>query len=169
LVYGPNTALITNPGAASTYITKLTSGTYVFQLMAVDSDGAVGVKKVSVTILAPQLYTLTLQPDGQAGQDAIIAIRNGDWGAVANGNHSYIPEFSMSQWTYNEDGAGEGTNRTYVKFTGLAGIPTGAEIVSAKLSLYGLTESETLQSKATPQGNSFFTGSYNESNKVWIK
>ena len=169
-VSGPNTALITHPGAAATYITQLVSGTYVFQLMAIDSDGAVGIKTVSVTVVGPQTFTLTFQPDSAEGQDAIVAIRATDGGVVASSNHSAIPELSMSRWTYNSQGAGAGTNRTYLKFTALSNIPAGAEIISAKLSLFGLNQQETSQSGSTPQGNSFYPGStYTVDNRVWIK
>lgn len=167
---GPNTALITNPGSATTYLTNLASGTYVFQLMAVDSDGAVGVNKVSIIVEVQQIYTLTLQPDGAAGQDAIVVTRATDGGVVANTNLSFIPELSMSEWTYSAQSAGEGTNRTYIKFTGLSTIPAGATLVSAQLSLYGLSQQETTQSPSTPQGNSFYNGSaYTAVNNAWIK
>ncbi|HUQ96311.1 MAG TPA: DNRLRE domain-containing protein [Chitinophagaceae bacterium] len=169
-VSGPNTALLTNPGSALTYVTHLDSGKYVFQLMVVDSDGAVGVKTVSVTVTLPQIYTLVMQPDGAQGQDAIVATRAADGGAVAGTNLSSIAELSLSQWTYNAQNAGEGTNRTYIKFTELSNIPAGSEVLSAKLSLYGLTEAETALSPSTPQGNSFYSGSpYTASNKGWIK
>lgn len=169
-VSGPGTARITNPGSAETYITRFVSGTYVFQLMAVDSDGAVGVKMVSITVNIQQTTTLTLRPDGADGQDAIVATRATDGGVAANSNLSAIPELSLSQWTYNAQNAGEGTNRSYIKFTGLSRIPAGATIVSAKLSLYGLSQQETVQSPSTPQGNSYYTGASNTaSNSGWIK
>ena len=104
-VSGPNTALITNPGSATTYITKLVSGAYVFQLMALDSDGAVGIKKVTITVVQ-QTQILTLQPDGAEGQDALVATRIGDGGANASANHGYIAELNMMHWTYGGNGWG---------------------------------------------------------------
>ncbi len=169
-VSGPGTALIINPGSATTYITQLVSGTYMFQLMAIDSDGAVGIKTVSVTIVAPQSFFLALQPGSTDGQDALVGIRATDGSVVANTNFNSIPELSISRWTYNAQGAGGGTNRAYLKFAGLSAIPAGAEIVSAKLSLFGLNQQETSQSSSTPQGNSFYPGStYPGNNKSWIK
>src|SRR5687768_278223 len=113
---------------------------------------------------------LTLQPNADEGQDAIVAIRATDGGSGANANHSFIPEINVIQWTYNAQGAGEGTNRSYLKFAGLSAIPAGSEIISAKLSLYGLSEAETTQSGAAPFGNSTYSGSpYTGSNKAWLK
>lgn len=47
-VSGPTLATINTPGSPSTIVNSLSSGTYVFQLMALDNKGAMGVKSVSV-------------------------------------------------------------------------------------------------------------------------
>lgn len=117
-----------------------------------------------------ETITLNIQPDGDEGQDALVAVRVGDGGANANGNHSYVAELNMLQWTYNANGWSEGTNRSYIKFNALSQIPASSEILSAKLSLYGLSQSETAKSPAAPEGNSTYSGSpYNGSNSSWIK
>jgi hypothetical protein len=84
---------------------------------------------------------LILQPGPDAkdeGQDCLVAFRETDNDLYASSNHSGNPDVAAIRWTYNADNAGEGTNRTYIKFTRLSEIPSEAEIVAAKLSLYGV-------------------------------
>jgi hypothetical protein len=58
-----------------------------------------------------------------------------------------------------------GISRTYLKFIGLDGMPDSAIILSAKLSLYGITVGT-----ASPQGNSGYPGSpYNLDNNCWLQ
>ncbi|QEC66623.1 hypothetical protein FRZ67_04660 [Panacibacter ginsenosidivorans] len=52
-VSGPNHAIITNPGSTSTDVKYFEPGTYLFQLMVTDDDGATGVDTVSIIVLAP--------------------------------------------------------------------------------------------------------------------
>src|SRR5687767_12712282 len=49
-VSGPVPATIHTPGSATTLISDLINGDYVFQLMATDNDGATGVDTVSIKI-----------------------------------------------------------------------------------------------------------------------
>src|SRR5687768_1993200 len=51
-VSGPPSYFIVNPGSATTSIKNLTPGTYVFQLMVTDNDGATGVDTMSVRVNA---------------------------------------------------------------------------------------------------------------------
>lgn len=115
--------------------------------------------------------TLLLQPGGGAkddGQDCLVAYREMDDDYYANENHSGNPDIAAIRWTYNADDAGEGTTRTYIKFIGLTQIPSEANIVDARLSLYGVQSSVA----APNVGNSFYPGSPYESyvdNSCWIK
>ena len=80
---------------------------------------------------------LILQPGPDAkdeGQDCLVAFRETDNDLYASSNHSGNPDVAAIRWTYNADNAGEGTNRTYIKFIRLSEIPSEAEIVAAKLS-----------------------------------
>ncbi|MBC9934142.1 DNRLRE domain-containing protein [Chitinophaga qingshengii] len=57
--------------------------------------------------------------------------------------------------------------RQFFRFNGLSSIPTGTTIISATLTLNGVTSSV-----AAPQGNSYYPGSpYNSSgtNPAWVK
>lgn len=110
---------------------------------------------------------MTLQPGPSDGQDCLVAYRDTDNGLYAGANHKVNPDVTAIRWTYNEVGAGQGTNRTYIKFLGLSEIPSKAEIISAKLSLYGVESGV-----AAPLGNSYYPGSPYEGygdNASWLK
>lgn len=108
---------------------------------------------------------LVLRPGPTDGQDCLVAYRDNDGDLYASSSHSGNPDFTAIRWTYSE--AGEGTNRSYIKFTGLSNIPATAEIISAKLSLYGASSGV-----AAPLGNSYYPGSpyapFGE-NGAWLK
>ncbi len=162
---GPNIPAIHTPAAASTRVTGMIAGVYRFQLMVVDDDGATGLDTVSVTILPAQLTTVTMQP-GTDGQDALVITKDGD-NTSPNLNIGQHTELVYSKWTYGGQGFGEGAMRSYIRFAAVSSIPANAEILSAKLSLYGVASSGF-----TPEGNSHFPGSPYGSgpdNPGWIK
>jgi hypothetical protein len=110
--------------------------------------------------------TLTMQPDGQLGQDSNVFTRIGNEDAQF-GNYANSPELGYSQWTYAAEGFGQGTARVFIKFDEVATIPSDAVIVSAKLSLYGVATS------LNSQGNSHYPGSnylnVSPNNLGWVK
>ncbi|MBD0287557.1 MAG: DNRLRE domain-containing protein [Flavisolibacter sp.] len=125
-ISGPNTVKILYPGSATTKISGVISGQYVFQLMATDDKGATGVKSVTILVKAPQVYTLTLQPNNNPNESSVYSY-------VPNGNGVGTPQLAIGAWTNS------GTpvyNRTYIKFDYT--IPAGATILSAKFSLYAI-------------------------------
>lgn len=67
-VKGPNKARILNEGSASTVVSELIAGHYVFQLMVVDNDGATGIDTIGVTVIAPTERTLVLQPQNNKNE-----------------------------------------------------------------------------------------------------
>lgn len=170
-VSGPS-AIIENPGAASTKISDMKEGFYLFQLMVTDNEGATGVDTVSVTVKPNPVITVTLQPGPAEGQDARPAATQGCSGGasyanVANDNYPDLPELAITAWTFGSNGCATGQYRSFLKFTALSNIPQTATILSAKLSLYGVTSS-----LSSPQGNSYYPGSpYNSygTNECWIK
>jgi len=167
-VSGPSNPLIKSPGSATTTVKNLVAGTYIFQLMALDSSGETGVDMVTVVVNPPAftLKSLYLRPGPTEGKDVIIVNVAGL--NLANINHkSNYPELVAAQWTYAAQGGGEGTIRTLLKFTGLGVVPSTAIIDSAFLSLYGLAAYNV----NTP-GNSYYPGSaYNTygENKCWLQ
>lgn len=126
-VSGPNTVTIITPGSKSTLVAGVTSGTYVFQLMATDNKGATGVKTVSVTVIASKTVNITLQPF-QNPDDVHV------WGNETNleGSYSGAPELGAATWTYQGDVVYQ---RGLIEFD-LRSIPADATILSAKLSLF---------------------------------
>ncbi len=99
-------------------------------------------------------YTLTLQPGPDEGQNTLVT---SDLYAALNLNGN--PDINAGAWTYGAQGGGTGIARTYLKFIGLDGMPDSAIIISAKLSLYGISSGV-----AAPQGNST-----DIDNSAWIK
>src|SRR5215471_8052487 len=84
---------------------------------------------------APQ--TLTIQPGPNDGQDSYVyQVSNNP--AAAGQNQNGNKELDIADWTF---GGAEGTLRVFIKFNDLSKIPVGSAIVSAKLSLYGMSNS----------------------------
>lgn len=105
--------------------------------------------------------TLVLQPGPDEGQNCIV--NSSSIYAALNINSN--PDINASAWTYNAQGGTDGIGRTYIKFIGLDGMPDSAIILSAKLSLYGISVGT-----ANPQGNSGYPGSpYATDNQCWLK
>jgi hypothetical protein len=98
--------------------------------------------------------TLTLQPGPDEGQNTLVT---GD--IYANLNINSNPDINVGTWTYVAQGGDTGISRTYLKFIGLDGMPDSATILSAKLSLYGISVGT-----AAPQGNSI-----DIDNSAWIQ
>jgi hypothetical protein len=127
-VSGPNTALIANPGSATTYVTKIVAGTYVFQLMAIDDHGATGLKSVSITLLPVAKINLVLKPKNNPFETT-IAVYPGSGRDITNPNSTQI---DADAWTINGETV---FLRGLFRFD-LSTLPDNAKILSAKLSLY---------------------------------
>lgn len=123
--------------------------------------------KDTVIVKDTMRKTLYLRPGPNDGRDVIVAYRENDGGAFGNNSNINNPDLSATRWTFSAQGAGEGTFRSYIKFSALYGLPNDAIIESAKLSLFGLSAGI-----ASPEGNSYYPGSpYNSygDNKCWLK
>ncbi|HEV8507967.1 MAG TPA: DNRLRE domain-containing protein [Chitinophagaceae bacterium] len=123
---GPSGSFIVNPGSASTKIHGLKPGTYVFQLMATDDDGATAVDTTSVIVNPAQIQTITLQPENNPNEFQYLD-HNGTY--TSGSGASDIP---IEAWT---SGSTPYTVREAIKFD-LSGIPTNSTIISANLYLY---------------------------------
>jgi len=77
---------------------------------------------------------ISLQPFNGAGIDAEISDRK-DLAATNRGNVNMLAPYA---WTWNGDGLGSGTMRSFFKFD-LSAIPSGAIIDTATLSLYAFS------------------------------
>lgn len=97
---------------------------------------------------APTEKTITLQPGPNEGNDAYVILLDSDpssGNTNQNNNPDTFRELSALAWT---NGGAPVMTRSYLSFN-LSTLPANAEIISAKLSLYGLASSVL-----TPQGNS---------------
>lgn len=146
---GPNSAKILNPGSPDTYVTGVIAGTYVFQLMVTDNQGATGVKSVSITVKKPELTTVVMQPSNSAG-DLHLAV-NG-YGDATNPT---APEIGAVTWSFG----GYSYVRGLLKFN-LSSLPANATIISAKLSLY---------SNPTPLNGNLVDANYGSNNTMLLQ
>lgn len=108
--------------------------------------------------------TLSVKPGPDDGQDCLVfSLPPG-----MNANQSHNPDLSASQWTYEAQGYGEATTRSFIEFVALDGLPDSAVIRSATLYLSGLAPNTGV---SLPQGNSDYPGSPYGSpgNSCWLK
>ncbi len=124
-----------------------------------DTTTITHIDTLTVTKTDTLIKTLALQPGPDEGQNCITG---DDLFTFTNLNNN--PDIYAGTWTYHELGGGTAVTRTYLKFIGLDGMPDSAIILSAKLSLYGISSGV-----AAPQGNSTYPGSPYSDNSSWLK
>lgn len=127
-ISGPNTALIYYTGAASTPVSGLMEGSYIFQLMATDNKGATGVRTIAITVVMPRLFTMVLQPSPNP-DEVHLAVVGSD-----NISDPSATEFGAMAWTSNGEPY---IGRTLLRFD-WSQLPPGGKIISAKLSLFSV-------------------------------
>jgi len=91
----------------------------------------------------PETKTVTMQPGPADGNDVTATFHDGH-PESANGNGNSLSELAIFAWT---NGGQYVEGKAFISFD-LSGIPAGATITSANLSLYGVTSSGW-----NPQGN----------------
>lgn len=128
-VSGPDATIIVNPGSTSTAISGFVTGTYVFQLMVTDEDGATGVDTVSVVVNPSVQQTLTAQPANNPNERMIVSVGGADQSWTGS-TELVIDAWSVSGQPY--------IGRSALKFD-LSSIPATATILSANLFLYSNT------------------------------
>ena len=126
-VSGPGSPIIDNPSSATTAVSDLSAGNYVFQILATDNSGATSSDTISVIVLAAQEVILTLQPADN--QSEVHLFGNAD---AINLSDPVAPEIGAGAGTYLGDPV---LIRALIKFD-ITSIPENAEIISAKLTLY---------------------------------
>lgn len=151
LISGPNTPQIATPGSQETFVTFLTPGTYVFQLMATDNDGFTGTATDTVRIILKQPTIVVLKNPSTTANEMLIAGNSTD-----NYSDGGSPEIDAYNWTqYGLIDLGKGA----FKFD-LSAIPTSVVIKSAKLTLY---------SNPTPQNGNHVDANYGPNNAMFIE
>jgi hypothetical protein len=153
-VSGPNVPVIATDGSASTKVSGLVAGTYVFQLEATDLLGATGVDTVSVTVLggSTTLILHTVFPEISLWPFEEMILAN----TASPAGNAYSPELLAETWTINGT---EVYGRSYFEFNMLQ-IPAGTTVKSATLTLF----SDTL-----PQNGNLVAANYGTTNDFWIQ
>lgn len=122
-VDGPSESVIVNPGSPTTLVKGLVEGSYTFQLMATDNDGATGVDTLKVSVLKPKITSVTITDLAE-----LKVLRHG----VQDQTHTGSQDIVIEAWT---SGGINYDVRSVLKFN-LSSIPANAKILSATLSLY---------------------------------
>ncbi|MDI3322283.1 PKD domain-containing protein [Pinibacter soli] len=95
-VSGPSTSTITSPTTASTQVTSLVAGTYVYQLTVYDNNAATATSNVSITVNA-----------AAPGNKAPVANAGNNFSTTNNyaylsGGASYDPDGSIAAWAWSQ-------------------------------------------------------------------
>jgi hypothetical protein len=152
VVSGPNTPTIVSSNASTTIINNLIAGNYIFQFSVIDSDGYMGSDTVSVTVLPALQQTLVLQPTNNPAEVNFL---------FSPGLSINAPITELNALSY----ANGGTvikSRAAFKFD-LSSIPTFANLISAKLSLYSSSSNFSIPNGPPPAPNS------GSNNGFWIQ
>jgi len=150
-VSGPSNSTIVNPGAISTPIKFTVPGSYLFQLMVTDDNGATGVDTVSVVVKPdPTPKTLTVQPTNNSSEVLLVSLNGADQSGYTDRS------VEAAAWT---GGGNPYLTRTILKFD-LSSIPASATIKSAKLYLY---------SNQAPNTGNMTDANYGSSNAMLIQ
>jgi hypothetical protein len=152
-VSGPMESVIENPGAPLTKVQFSKSGSYLFQLMAVDDGGATGVDTVSVLVKPSPIDSLTFQANPQDGYMDFTFAGNGTGGEFSSSNS---PEIDATAWT---SGGAAANQRAAILFN-FSRLPANVTILSAKLDLY---------SDPTPLNGNLMDANYGTNNAFYIE
>ncbi len=150
LISGPNLPEIMTPSSQTTAVNNVVAGTYSFQFAVVDDAGLTGIDTAQVIILPSTTTggTITLQPV------------NNPWEWEFYGNSTFngsghATQIDATAWT----SGGPVAVRGAVHFD-LSGIPAGATISSAHLSLYSTPD---------PQAGNLTDANYGNDNAFYIR
>jgi hypothetical protein len=149
-ISGPNVPVIASEGSLTTQISSLIPGSYIFQLMAVDSVGLTGVDTVSVLVNPPT--TISLAPANNPFEFEYT-------GTATNTDESpgsSSPELGAEAWTI---GGALALVRSSFQFD-MSTLPVNIPIASAKLSLY---------STPTPLTGNLSTPNAGTANAMYIR
>lgn len=82
-VSGPAGSSITTPNSQNTTVTGLTTGTYIFQLIVTDNNGATGSDTVQVTVTSTNT-----SPIANAGSDSVVYLPTSSVALIGSGTDS---------------------------------------------------------------------------------
>lgn len=94
-IAGPSQFNITSAGSATTTVTGLAAGVYVFRLSVTDDKGATGTDDITVTVKAANLG-----PVANAGNDIIMTLPTNS--ATLNGGASADPDGTIASYSWTK-------------------------------------------------------------------
>ncbi len=94
-IEGPSPAVISTPDLVTTNVTTLVQGTYKFQLLVTDDQGAVGMDIVTVTVT-----NANRSPIAEAGQTQVIVLPINS--AILDGSASGDPDGTVNSYSWSE-------------------------------------------------------------------
>ncbi|WP_343702997.1 PKD domain-containing protein [Chitinophaga sp.] len=97
-ISGP-AATISQPGSAVTTITGLTEGTYIFELVVTDNQGATAADRVTVTVLK-EVQQGNQPPVANAGPDQTINVNEEELLLIGSGSHD--PDGSIVSYSWRQ-------------------------------------------------------------------
>jgi hypothetical protein len=155
-VSGPNVPMIADEGLPMTMVHGLVAGSYIFQLMAIDSTGETGVDTIGITVVTGQTTSNTITDTlhtsyGGTTPFELMFLANSTYAVSGS---SAVPEMLVEDWTI---GGIEVWGRTYMKFD-VSKVPAGRTIKSATLYLFSdpVPQNGDLQHANSGTNNDFY-------------
>ncbi|MBS1924844.1 MAG: tandem-95 repeat protein [Bacteroidetes bacterium] len=127
-ISGPTAGTITNPTAATTTITGLVQGTYVFQLKVTDNIGAIATDNMTVTVLAANQ-----PPVANAGNDKTIQLPTNSTTLTGSGTDA-DGTIASYLWTKISGPSGGTISSPNAATTSITGLVQGAYIYQLKVT-----------------------------------
>lgn len=97
-VSGPNTATLATSTAASTGVSNMIEGSYVFRLTVTDNDGATDADDVTVTVNPAPVAAVRRAPVSNAGGKKTVNTKS----TSLNGSASYDPDGSIVAYSWTQ-------------------------------------------------------------------
>ncbi len=150
LVSGPSLPQILSPGQASTFVTALQKGTYIFQLMVTDNEGLTGFAMDTLLVVEKTKTTLIIKNPSTIHE----LLLSGD--TYYDISDAVTTELSAYNWTMN---GVSNYGQSAFEFD-LYAIPKGKTITSAMLSLY---------SSIHPKNGNLVDANYGSDNALFLE
>ena len=139
-VSGPSAGAITTPGGATTTVTGLVQGVYVFQLLVTDNQGANDAATVTVTVNA----AANVAPTANAGSNQTITLPTNSTTLTGSGTGANGAVIVSYSWTQVSGGAATIVSPSSSS-TGISGLAQGTYVFQLTVTdNHGLTGTSTV-------------------------